>query len=377
VTEFFLKRGFVPNLFAPMAAGDGWLVRIKPPGGQISAAAARAVAEAACRFGNGFLQITQRANLQLRGLKRPEDAAPLAARMQSLGLASPSPEQERLRNILVSPLSGDDPAVAGEPLAVAAALAARMAEIPELARLPPKFGFLVDGGGVLPLAGVRADVRIVLDAAGGRLSSRIFAQGETIFCEIAEAPAAALAFAARYAAERPERRMPARAAGRGEFLPPQQAVGFLAYAGTEQGAFGLVPPFGVLTAEMLAQAAELACRFADGKLRLSPWRSMLLGGVRAPMQAALADAAAAMGFIVDPSDRRLAVIACIGAPFCAQARMPTLAEAAHLASSLPSGAAPVHLSGCPKGCASPSLPPLVWGEGKARPLESPAGPWPG
>ncbi|MBX5471205.1 MAG: hypothetical protein IRZ23_01955 [Acetobacteraceae bacterium] len=373
MTEFFLKRGFVPNLFAPMAAGDGWLVRIKPPGGQISAAAARAVAEAAGSFGNGFLQITQRANLQLRGLKRPEDAAPLAARMQSLGLASPSPEQERLRNILVSPLSGDDPAVAGEPLAVAAALAARMAEIPELSRLPPKFGFLVDGGGILPLSGVRADVRIVLGAEGGTLRCRVSAQGETILCEIAEAPAAALAFAARYATERPEQ------GGKtaGEWIRPHQAVGFLAYAGTDKGAFGLAPAFGVLTAEMLAQAADLACRFADGTLRLSPWRSILLGGVRAAEQAALAEAAADFGFLVDPSDRRLAVIACIGAPFCAQARMPTLAEAAHLAASLPPGAGLVHLSGCPKGCAAPSLPPLVWGEGKARPLESPAAPWPG
>jgi precorrin-3B synthase len=377
MTESASKRGFVPHLFAPMAAGDGWLVRIKPPGGQISAASARAVAEAACTFGNGFLQITQRANLQLRGLKRPEQAAPLAARMQSLGLASPTPAQERLRNILVSPLSGDDPSIAGEPLAVAAALAARMAEVPALARLPPKFGFVVDGGGILPLSGARAEVRIELDAEGGTLRCRVSAQGETILCDIAEASAAACAFAARFASEQPERRASARAAGWGEFLPPQRAVGFLAYAGTEHGAFGLAPAFGVLTAEMLAHAADLAGRFADGRLRLSPWRSILLGGVRAAEQAALAERAGAAGFIVDPSDRRLALITCIGAPFCAQARMPTLAEAAHLAASLPPGAALVHLSGCPKGCAAPSLPPLVWGEGKPTLLESPAAPWPG
>ena len=38
------RRGWCPSLYDPMATGDGLLVRVKPPGARLSAAAARALA---------------------------------------------------------------------------------------------------------------------------------------------------------------------------------------------------------------------------------------------------------------------------------------------------------------------------------------------
>ena len=51
-----------------MQSGDGWLARVKPSAATVSAAHARIVAEAARRHGNGHIDLTSRANLQIRGL---------------------------------------------------------------------------------------------------------------------------------------------------------------------------------------------------------------------------------------------------------------------------------------------------------------------
>jgi len=98
-----------------MESGDGWLVRVRPPGAVITAAVARAVAEAAQRYGNGRIEITNRANLQVRGL-RPETIAPFAAAMAAVGAADDGPA------VLVSPLAGADPGVASETLEIARAI---------------------------------------------------------------------------------------------------------------------------------------------------------------------------------------------------------------------------------------------------------------
>ena len=56
-------KGWCPNLYAPMDTGDGVLLRVKPFGGRLSAAQARALAAIA----PGAIELTNRANLQLRG----------------------------------------------------------------------------------------------------------------------------------------------------------------------------------------------------------------------------------------------------------------------------------------------------------------------
>ena len=69
-------RGWCPGALRPMPSGDGWLVRIRPPGGVLTPAQAAGIARAARAHGNGVLDLSQRANLQLRGV-RPEAHAAL------------------------------------------------------------------------------------------------------------------------------------------------------------------------------------------------------------------------------------------------------------------------------------------------------------
>src|SRR5580698_3284616 len=79
-------RGWCPTLFRPMRSGDGWLARVRPPASVLRSSDARALAAAAARDGNGSIELTNRANLQIRGLT--EATVPrFASEMVVLGLA--------------------------------------------------------------------------------------------------------------------------------------------------------------------------------------------------------------------------------------------------------------------------------------------------
>src|SRR6188472_1313251 len=72
-----------PGVFAPHDAEDGALARVRLPGGAITAAALRVVADCAASLGDGRVHLTSRGNLQLRGLSR---SGPLAERLATAGL---------------------------------------------------------------------------------------------------------------------------------------------------------------------------------------------------------------------------------------------------------------------------------------------------
>ena len=93
--------------------------------------------------------------------------------------------------------------------------------------------------------------------------------------------------------------------------------------------------------------ADLAEQHGDGTLRLTPWRAVLLPGV------ASAEAAGALGLIVEGADPRLRIVACPGRPGCGAALADTHLAAAWLAPRLPPGLGLLHISGCAKGCAHP------------------------
>ncbi|KJZ32252.1 precorrin-3B synthase, partial [Paracoccus sp. S4493] len=97
-------RGWCPGALQPMESGDGWVVRIRPPGGRLDAAQAQAIADAAQTHGNGVIELTGRANLQLRGVT-PATHAPLIAALRPHGLIDPDIATETRRNILVTPFA--------------------------------------------------------------------------------------------------------------------------------------------------------------------------------------------------------------------------------------------------------------------------------
>jgi len=344
-------RGWCPSLYEPIATGDGLLVRVKPPGGRLTSAAARCLAREAARFGNGIVELTGRGNLQIRGLKA-DGVAGFAAAMVAAGLASADAAIEHRRNVMSLPLAGCDPTAAGDAAALAAAIAAMLEDEPALAGLPAKFAFAVDGGGVRGLS-EPADITVRSDGA----QHSVILNGERAPCPFGASVGIARDLA-WLAGNRRMRECDAAAmfasvgltsTGAAARPAPASPVGFIAYAGTERGAFGLGLPFGQTDAATLEHLADLAERFADGTLRLSPWRAILLGSVRSDDVAALL--AAADGLIVDATDRRLSMAACIGSAGCASGTVRARDDAAILASAGWTGF--LHVSGCAKGCAHP------------------------
>ena len=152
-------KGWCPTLLSPMQSGDGWLARVKPSAGTLSAEAARLIADAARRHGNSHIDLTSRANFQIRGLS-PRSAEIFAETIIAAGLASANPSLEAVRNVMASPLGPDDPSAAFDSHAVARDIEAMLAGEPALWALPSKFGILVDGGGALPLHDITADIMV-------------------------------------------------------------------------------------------------------------------------------------------------------------------------------------------------------------------------
>lgn len=342
MTEAPLVQGWCPGALRPMLSGDGYVVRVRPRLGRLSADQAAGVAALALAHGNGRIDLSARANVQLRGV-RADSHAPLIAGLRALGLIDDSVAQESRRNIVVQPFwDSSDPT-----LAIAADLTAALAA-PDAPDLPGKFGFAVDCGLRRVLDGTAADIRLARQGDQLVLRAEGSLRAKVVSPDTAAAEALALArwFLAMGGVAQGRGRMAALMA-RGVALPegftletPAQAYDAAPGACAQGQLIGF--EFGQMQAETLAALSRL------GALRVTPWRMLLIeGATQAP---------ALPGVITDPTSPLLRVIACTGAPGCTQALQPTRALARALAPHL---SVPLHVSGCAKGCAHPGPAPLT------------------
>jgi len=325
----FEVKGWCPGVLAPMPSGDGLLVRIRPWCGAFTRAQAAGLADIAQRLGNGHIDLTRRANLQIRGLG-DERLGDLRDALDRLGLLDPDAATEAARNVMVGPLA--DAGVRALALALTRAIASDR----RLASLPAKFGWLVDGGGAQSIAGERADIALAATTDGVALRLRGAWVG---IVPLDQAVPAAIKLAL---GERPLlsvlRVVPAAGARR---------------LGAIGGFFGVGAPFGRLEA---VQLEALAATPGASELRLSPWRALYL-------DAPVADPER-LGLIVDESDPLLRIEACPGAPACASSTVDTRRTARRLAARGVAGT--VHVSGCAKGCARSAPADLVLVGDKGR-----------
>ena len=84
-------KGWCPGALRPMRSGDGLVVRVRPRAGRLDATQANCIAELAERYGNGLIDLTSRANFQIRGVS-DEGHAPLIEELARLRLLDPDPE---------------------------------------------------------------------------------------------------------------------------------------------------------------------------------------------------------------------------------------------------------------------------------------------
>ncbi|CUH45946.1 precorrin-3B synthase [Ruegeria atlantica] len=340
-------QGWCPGAHRPMMSGDGLVVRVRPRLARLSAEQTRGLCELAEQFGNGTIDLTNRANLQLRGVKEDDHQA-LLAELAALNLLDAEPGIEVRRNILVSPLyrSGDRTAQLTQEL---------IDRLEELPTLPPKFGFAIDTGPKRLLAADSADIRVEAGTDGLILR----ADGAKTGCRVTETDAIDRLIAlAGWFSERftPETRRMARVVATQDLpagwqgsapedigVPPQP--GECDLGALYGAAFGQLPA---------RQLLDLVTNSGATALRVTPWRLILLEGgaaIQAP------------DFVIDGTDPLMTTDACPGAPFCPQAQVETREVARVLAAQIPGS---LHVSGCAKGCArmGPANVTLVGNDGR-------------
>jgi precorrin-3B synthase len=370
-------KGWCPSAWRPMLSGDGYLVRLRFSCGILSSDEARGIASLAQRYGSGLIDLTRRANVQIRGVSEKQ---------------IPGLQAELLARNLIAPDAGDIPAVIASPLAgrdrdaladirpLVRELEARLAADPRARDLPAKFCIAITDGGSFPLHDLSSDIAFEgceQDRAVGfavRIADRDVV-GSVAAEEIADT---ALAIAAAFT------RLSKRSSGRarrmadlveeigvnaivqscpglgvgsasakgagpvpdGGACPGEKAVGLIA-----ADVFGVAAAFGSLHADQLALLSDLAEHHAVGELRLTPWRAVLIPAIAPGAVGSVEAECARAGLITDRADRRRHVAACPGAPACSSASVATR----HLATVLGPLLGPrdtLHVSGCSKGCAS-------------------------
>lgn len=381
MTATITPKGWCPTARRPMATGDGLLVRLHPPGGRLTPEAAHRLAGLAETFGNGLLDLTQRGNLQLRGVGAAS-LPKLQARLADLGLLE---AEGAVHRVICSPLADLDPTEAADAAPLADALETALARHSDLLALPAKFFILVDGGGSLPLDDLEPDIRLTpceehefhlaahdlgLGAVGTphavpavlalcRAFLKLRLDGERRMRDVVRRVGGEGLWQALPSAFRQGHVPPAMRGGR-EGNPREDRAPSLARAGfspfsAANGAFAAAAPFGRLTADQLSGLASLA-QTHGWQMRLSFQRAVLLAPVPAGDASMIACAVKGLGLIADPHHPLLCVSACAGSPGCAageadvrrdaplfaEALAPLLGENAHL-----------HVSGCAKGCAWP------------------------
>ncbi len=387
-----------------VAAADGGLCRIKLPGGRLDARQARAIAAAARAYGSGAIDATNRANLQLRGIRDGASDA-LTRTLLDAGLgpradatanttadAAALAASDDVRNVMLSPLAGHDPAALVDSRALAIPLLDMLASEPRRGELSPKFSIQLDGGESVAaldhphdiwLAAWRRDDGTVRVAAGLAGCPPVAHDDPPASVDVSPDQTVALIRALLLAfldlAPADVARMRALLATGGERALFERAQHYLPFPLTTDPAlagwrrtrsdlalrFGARPSLdafrcsvgaqfalGRLDATQLERLAALAETDGDGTLSMTPWQGVFIHGVSHARAPATLDALASLGLVCAPSDPLAILVACTGSAGCAKAHADTKHDALALAARI-GHPVDVHLTGCERHCALP------------------------
>jgi precorrin-3B synthase len=401
-----------PGALRLHAAADGPLARVRVPGGRMTGAQLRAVHGLADRWGDGHVELTSRANLQLRALR---EASPdeLAAHLRQAGLL-PSETHELVRNIAASPLAG------GLPVR---ALDEALCADPVLAALPGRFLFALDGGAGDVAFG--ADVAAML--LDGEAAVLFAGRDPGLRVPVADVVPALLAAAHAFLAERSaQHAAPASQTGAAQHAAPASQAGAdiatvptarsrgdrdggraervawrvreladgparvaartASALGRTPGELGRTPgelsrtpgeierptqpgvrePIGII--EQPDGSVAIGALVPLGRLSgvqmkvlasaesliFTPWRGVVLPGLTPEAARSWVAALAGAGLEVAAGSRWAGVTACAGRPGCAKSLADVRADAD--AATVAGEGLPVHWVGCARGCGSPAGP---------------------
>ena len=149
----FSRRGVCPALSAPMQTGDGLLSRVAFTDDLAPNDLVR-LCDLSRLHGNGLVDITARGSFQFRGLTA-ESAVALERDVLELDL----PLRQGLA-VETSPLAGIDSSEIADPRVIVRQISENAMALRLHEKLAAKMSVIVDGGGLVPMGDLLADIRL-------------------------------------------------------------------------------------------------------------------------------------------------------------------------------------------------------------------------
>jgi len=388
------------GLFYLTPVKDAFMARLRIPGGQLKSFQLRELADVARDLTSGYIQVTTRANLQIRLIKS-RDTIEVLRRIQAVGLHTQGAGADNVRNLTCNPTAGVDPHELIDGTPYIREIGAAILHHREFSNLPRKFNIALDGGGLIGTVedtndiGIKAILKasgetVFRIALGGATGHQAFARDAGIEIPPADLVKVVLALLRVYRVHgnrtnrkkarlkhlleswtldqylsetekllgHPLPRMPLpehaiRYAG--EKLPhshigpyPQKQPG-LHY-------LGIALPVGQITAKQLSRIAELAENYGSGDIRLTVWQNIVVPNIREPFLETVKKSVLRMGLDFRQSHVSSGIVACTGNRFCKYSSTDTKGHAVQLARHLEKKVrldqpVNIHFTGCPHSCA--------------------------
>lgn len=391
------------GLFHVAPAQESFMLRLRIPGGRLTAHQMCGLADLAERFGSGRADLTTRANMQIREFQ-PKDIVRVLNTVQSLGLTSRGTGADNIRNITASPTTGIDPDELLDVGPIAEGLHYYILNSRDLYELPRKFNVAFDSGGSISVVADTNDIGFQAVRVGegrsvqagvyfrvllcGITGHKQFAMDTGLLVEPEQAVAVAAAMirvfvdngdrtdrkkarlkylvdrwgVEKFIAETESRlAFPLLRCNAGDCEPrnPIDRAGHIGVHPQRQvdlNYIGVSVPVGRLPVEQMRVVADVAEEFGSGEIRLTVWQNLLIPNVHASRVADAINRLRMGKLDCDAGTFLRGTVACTGNRGCRYAATDTKAHAVELANFLDSRfqiVQPVnlHVTGCPHSCA--------------------------
>lgn len=399
------------GLFYVAPTQDSFMLRIRVPAGELTAAQLHGLADMADEWGGGYAHITTRANLQIREF-RPRDIVKVLVRLQELGLTSRGAGADNVRNITSSPNSGFDPDELIDVRPYAKGLHHYILNHRDLYGLPRKFNVAFDNGGSLSTAADTNDIGFMavrvteksLSATaspallepgiyfrvhlGGITGHKDFARDTGLLVKPHEVVAVAAAMLRVFnehgcrtdrkkarlkylldswghekfiaaAAEKlafPLTRLPLEGCEPRQPFLKHGWLGVFKQSQRGLNSIGFGVPVGRLSPKQMHAIADLATSYGKGELRLTVWQNIILPHVPDAFVETARRSLNRLGLPTDASNLTSGIVTCTGNKGCKYSACDTKGHALTLARQLGqrvivSSPINIHFTGCPHSCA--------------------------
>ncbi len=403
-TDVFMTK--YHGMFYVSPAQNSFMCRMRIPGGVLRGYQLRGIAEIASRCGGGYIDVTTRANLQLRKIPAHMPMEVLYG-LRDLDITCQGSGADNIRNCTASPLSGIDDSELIETIPLAKRMHHFILANRDLYGLPRKFNIAFEGGGRIGSLDDTNDIgfRAVsvtesqtseeLPAGvyfqltlGGITGHKDFARYTGVLLRGDECVEVAGAIVRVFvqSGDRTDRHkarlkyvldawgfdrfIAAVEKELGRSLTKVQSSRFtvhqhedrLAHVGvhrqkqSDMHYVGVVLSVGRMSSEQASAIADIADRYGKGEVRLTVWQNLVIPHIASRDLSVVQEKLEAVRLSCDASSFRAGLVACTGIAGCKYAAADTKRHATMIAEHLESRFTlnqpiNIHLTGCHHSCA--------------------------